>query len=148
MLDGMANADLTEEIVDILTNDNENAERLLQYLAEDCTWVINPGGMTFTGLPEIRKFISIAGAGSGGKKKQPVKATLDGWFAGGDKLCVEYHQPAPVGNSAIAHCNVYVLRDGKIVSIHEYVSSSFWLFNVTAQMMFKRVWKKTKRQMQ
>jgi hypothetical protein len=154
----MTNAELTKEIIDNLTNDSENPGRMVQHLTEDCTWTIDPGGLVFVGLPEIRKFIEIAMASRGGKKSQPTKVTLYRSFSEGDELRIEYGHAFSfggsvpglskiIGNASMKHLNIYTMRDGKISSVHEYASSSFWLLNVVARIMLKRIWKKTKRQM-
>jgi hypothetical protein len=153
----MTNAELTKEIIDILTNDSENPGRMLENLAEDCTWVINPGGMVYNGLPEIKKFVDVAMASRGGNKKQPTKVTVHDWFATDDRLCIEYGHAFSFGigipglakkasSTTMEHCNIYTMSNGKILSVHEYATSSFWWLNLASQMMLKRIWKKAKRQ--
>lgn len=154
----MTNAELTKEIIDNLTNDSENPHRMVQNLTEDCTWTIDPGGMAYVGLPEIRKFIDIAMASRGSKKNQPTKVTIYNWFSDGNQLCIEYGHVFSfaagvpglsklIGNTSMKHLNIYAMRDGKISSVHEYASSPFWWLNVAAQVLLKRIWKKTKNHM-
>jgi hypothetical protein len=154
----MTNEELAKEIIDILTNNSENPGRMVQHLAEDCTWAINPGDMMYRGLPEIKKFIDIAMASRSSKKNQPTKVAVHDWFVDNDHLCIEYGHTFSFGmgvpglakkasNSTMEHCNIYTMTNGKIVSIHEYASSSFWWLNLAAQIMLKRIWKKTKHQM-
>jgi len=153
----MTNKELAQEILDILTTDSEHPGRMLDLLADDCSWILQPGGTTYNGLPEIKKFIDVAMASRGNKKSGPTKVLVRSSFGDDTQLCIEYAHTFSFGlkipgvskkasGSMVEHCNIYQLRDGKISSVHEYTSSPFWWLNLATQLVLKRVWKRTMRQ--
>lgn len=131
------NEKLVKEMLDLVANDSENLERTMKYLANDCVWIMEPGGTRYQGSREIGAFVEIAMSGRTHDKKHRIKIT--NWFANEDNLCIEYTHGAKLTGKFTAgfnggiktgvsrYCITYHMRNGKIDIVHEYINAtSFW----------------------
>jgi ketosteroid isomerase-like protein len=55
-----ANEALIQEYLAIVANDSENLDRTMGLMADDCVWVMEPTGDTYSGKEELRAFIQTA----------------------------------------------------------------------------------------
>jgi hypothetical protein len=147
------NQETVRELVDVLSNDSENIGRLLPLLADDCVWVLYPGATRYEGLEAIRTFITVA-LELRGSGKPPAKILVHDRFGNDEQVCIEYAHTFSFGASVpllgksasateVQHCNTYRLRDGKIVAVHEYASSSLWWLNLAMHVVLRRVYRRT-----
>jgi hypothetical protein len=129
---------LIKEQLDIMFNDSENLERTMKLIADDCVWVMEPGGSEYHGYDEIRAFVETAM--SGRTHDAGHKLALLNWFADDENLCVEYTHGARFTGKSFAglrgsirtgvsrYCITWHYKDGKIDRVHEYIDgTSFWL---------------------
>lgn len=129
---------LIREQLDLMFNDSENLERTMKLIADDCIWVMEPGGSEYHGYAEIRAFVETAM--SGRTHDEGRKLELLNWFADDENLCVEYTHGARLTGKGFGglrgslktgvsrYCITYHYRDGKIDRVHEYINStSSWL---------------------
>jgi SnoaL-like domain len=129
---------LIKEQLDLMFNDSENLERTMKLIADDCVWVMEPGGSEYHGYDEIRAFVGIAM--SGRTHDEGHKLELLNWFADDENLCIEYTHGARFTGKSFAgirgsiktgvsrYCITWHFRDGKIDRVHEYINStSSWL---------------------
>ena len=127
-----------KELLDLMANDSENLERTMAMVAEDCVWVLEPGGSEYHGYNEVRSFVETAM--SGRAHDEAHKIALLNWFADEEDLCVEYtHGASLTGKSfgglrgsvqtgTLRYCITYHFSGGKIDRVHEYINSrSSWL---------------------
>ena len=122
----MENERLIQEYLDIAENDSENAERFAKLLSDDCTWVLSPPGITIMGGESVKKFCGFAMGAR--KHRGSVKAKISNWFVDGENFCVEYYHAAIITVLKVTVienvCLVCKMRNGKFISIHEYVDTS------------------------
>ena len=97
---GGANEALVKELLDLMVNDSENAERTMRLIADDCVWVMEPGGSEYHGSEEIRAFVQVATPGR--KHDAAHKVEVLNWFTDGEKLCVEYTHGARLTGKSFA----------------------------------------------
>jgi hypothetical protein len=135
--DEIDNSKLIEDLLDLMENDSENLERTMSYLADDCVWVMEPGGTEYHGKREIREFVDIA---MGGRiHDETHKTKITNWFASKENICVEYtHGVKSTGTFTVGlkigvktgisrYCITYHMRNGKFDRVHEYINAtSFW----------------------
>lgn len=159
MTNSSNNDAVIQRLLEIMTN-GENPDQMLQYLTDDCVWVLYPGGTEYRGMREITTFISTALASAGSRRKKKKKkpgsdVVITNWFANNDFLCLEYFHSLSFGGRLVRlfgggsgiimkHCNVYHMRDGKFDQVHEYAASSVWWLNLVAQMALGRIFRKTR----
>jgi ketosteroid isomerase-like protein len=134
------NTALVTEILDIITNDSENLERTLECFADDCVWVMEPGGTAYRGIKEIEAFIAIA---MSGRRHDTGEHWIEisNWFATDENLCVEYTHGAILTAKFTAglrgkikigvsrYCLTYHMSDGKFDRVHEYINATSWWLN-------------------
>lgn len=135
------NRELVKELLDLMENDSENLERTMSYLADDCVWVMEPGGTEYHGLREIRAFVGIAMSGRMHDRQHKEKTA--NWFADGDNLCVEYTHgarltgkftfglKAGIKTGISRYCITYHMRNGKFDRVHEYINATSFWYNLT-----------------
>ena len=129
---------LIREQLDLMFNDSENLERTMKLIADDCVWVMEPGGTEYHGYDEIRAFVGTAM--SGRTHDEGHKLELLNWFADDENLCVEYTHGArftgkyftgfrgSIKAGVSRYCITWHYHDGKIDRVHEYINStSSWL---------------------
>jgi len=129
---------LINEQLDLMFNDSENLERTMKLIADDCVWVMEPGGSEYHGHAEIRAFVETAM--SGRTHDEGHKLELLNWFADDENLCVEYTHGARLSGKAFGglrgslktgvsrYSITYHYLDGKIDRVHEYINStSSWI---------------------
>ncbi len=140
-------------LTEIMTR-GESPASVLRYLADDCTWSLEPGGTTYRGIDEISAFISVAVSMAASRDPKKAGVTITKSFADDDGFCLEYFHDFSfsiplvgwLGQSkplVMKHCNTYEVRDGKIASVHEYAGSSSWWLNLLAQLALGRVYART-----
>ena len=135
-----ANKALIKEMLDLVANDSENLERTMDYLTDDCIWIMEPGGTEYHGSRELRAFVGIAMSGRTHDKGEH-RIEITNWFAGDEDLCIEYTHGAKLTGKFTAgikgnlktgvsrYCITYHMRDGKIDRVHEYINATSWLFS-------------------
>ena len=95
----MTNEQLIDEMTNTLLHDSEHPEHVLEYLAKDCTWTLEPGGTEYHGLKEIETFISVAMAMRGKKQRTSgADVKLTSRFAHQNYFCLEYEHAFSFGN--------------------------------------------------
>lgn len=136
------NEQLAADLIDLMTHDSENLDRTLAMMADDCIWVMEPGGTEYYGKEEIQTFAGIAMSlrtHDNGENRMEVT----NHFISGDQLCLEYSH-GMVGTNFLTkllvtgfrgkirtgvtrYCMVYHIREGKFDSVHEYINTtSVW----------------------
>lgn len=136
---GNPNAFVVKELL-ALFDDSENLERTMKLIADDCVWVMEPGGSEYHGYDEIRAFVEVAM--SGRTHDEGHKMQVLNWFAdaGYENFCVEYTHGAKLTGKMTAgiraslktgvsrYCITYHMRDGAIDRVHEYINAtSSWI---------------------
>lgn len=58
-LSSQANQALVKEMLDIVANDSENLERTLQWITDNCVWVMEPGGTEYHGFEHVNAFVGV-----------------------------------------------------------------------------------------
>lgn len=155
----MTNQQLIDEIYDNLINDSDNPGRMLAHIDDACEWVLQPGEISYKGKREIATFIEVAMASRGKKQtSKPTKVKVGSHFSDqdGDHYCIEFGHAFSFGaklpgmgkkasKTIVQHCNIYVLKDGKIMSVHEYTSSRLLWLNMALQIVLKKMHSKVKK---
>ena len=142
---GGANEALVKELLDLMENDSENLERTMSLMADDCVWVMEPGGSEYHGLDEIRAFVETSMAGRTHDAAHKIEILNS--FTDGENLCVEYTHGARLTGKAFGgirgslktgvtrYCITYHMRDGKINRVHEYINATSALFSFLSPFM-------------
>ncbi len=86
-----ANEALIQEYLDIVANDSENLDRTMSLMADDCVWVMEPTGDTYSGREEIKAFVSTAMSGRIHENQYGIQ--ISNWFTNGEDLCIELSRP-------------------------------------------------------
>ena len=117
------NQKLITEYLDIAVNDSENTQRFLAILHENCQWSLMPPGIAIKGLENLRKFVGFA-MGSR-KHNDHSKVIIQNCFSDDDNFCVEYFHGALVMGIKVQEtvCLVCQIKDGKFISVNEYVDT-------------------------
>jgi SnoaL-like domain len=136
-----ANGAVIQELLDLMKNDSENLERTLKLLADDCVWVMEPGGTEYHGIAQIKTMAGIA-MNLRGHDEEDHRVEILNCFSNGLNFCIEYShgmvstEPVTgaitsglkggIRTGVLRYCMVYTIREGKIDQVHEYINSSSW----------------------
>lgn len=132
-----------------MAHDSENLDRTMRLLADDCVWVMEPTGDTYSGREEIQAFVAVAMSGRIHTGQYHIQ--IDHWFTDGEYLCIEYTHgaistgvytagiKAKVHPGTLRYCITYHMRDGKFDSAHEYIQGTTFLTNLAMPFMLKRM---------
>jgi ketosteroid isomerase-like protein len=144
-----ANEALIQEYLDIVANDSENLDRTMGLMADDCVWVMEPTGDTYSGREEIEAFVGTAM--SGRTHQGQYRIQISNWFTDGEYLCIEYTHGAMLTGVYSAgikarlkpgisrYCITFHMRDGKFDWAHEYIQGTTFLTNFAMPLMLKRM---------
>jgi len=144
-----ANEALIQDYLDIVANDSENLDRTMGLMADDCIWVMEPTGDTFSGREEIEAFVSTAMSGRIHENQYGIQ--ISNWFTNGVYLCIEYTHgailtgvysagiKAKVKKGTSRYCITYHMRDGKFDWAHEYIQGTTFLTHLAMPLVLKRL---------
>jgi uncharacterized protein YggL (DUF469 family) len=153
-----ANKALVEEWLNCVENDSENVRRVMGSIADDCVWVIEPGGFEYRGAEQIRAFVAVSMSGRRHDKGQH-RVNLTNWFADNENLCYEYTHGflltgryvhgirGSVRAGVLRYCITCHLRDGKFDRIHEYINSTSWWVAWAMQFFLAIIYRQAMRQL-
>jgi len=112
-------------VLGFLENMNSNPPAAFATLADSATWWL-PGNFALSGTHSKAEFAKI-GAQLAPKLETPIKLTVKGVTAEGDRVAVEAESYAKMKSGKIYN-NLYhflfVVRDGKIQSVKEYLDTT------------------------
>jgi len=140
-----------------MMNNSENAERTTMLIADDCVWVMEPGGSEYHGSEEIRPFVETAM--SGRRHDATHKVEVLNWFTDGENLCVEYTHGARLTGRSFAgmrgsvktgvarYCITYHIRDGRFDRVHEYINATSTLFSALSPLMLGSLHRQAERKL-
>jgi ketosteroid isomerase-like protein len=144
-----ANEKLIQEYLDVAAHDSENLDRTMGLMADDCVWVMEPTGDTYSGKEEIEAFVGTAMSGRTHKAQYSIQ--ISNWFTDGEYLCIEYTHgailtgmysagiKAKIKKGIARYCITYHMRDGKFDWAHEYIQGTTFLTNFAMPLMLKRM---------
>ena len=102
-----------------------DVEKTMEFLADDATWWIG-GSIPLSGTHSKDEFAKVL-AGVADACKGPITLTPKAFTAEGDRVAVETESYAELNNGRVYN-NLYhflfVLRDGKLVEVKEYLDPS------------------------
>jgi hypothetical protein len=151
-----ANKQLIAKMLYLITNESENSNQTIQCLTDDCVWIIHPGGIKYQGIGEIKAFVEAAIKGRSHDEQHKIQ--ILNWFAENESLCIEYTHGAKftgktftrgvkfdVDTGILQYCLTYRLCDGKFNEVHEYITSTSWLWNILLPLFLKNLYRKSKK---
>jgi ketosteroid isomerase-like protein len=144
-----ANEALIQEYLAIVANDSENLDRTMGLMTDDCVWVMEPTGDTYSGREEIKTFVGAAMSGRTHQGQYSIQ--ISNWFTDGEYLCIEYTHGAILTGVYTAgikaklkpgtsrYCITFHMRDGKFDRAHEYIQGTTFLTHLVMPLVLKRM---------
>jgi hypothetical protein len=118
------NKKLIQEFMDVFSEGD--ADKILSYLDDSATWWVAGTMEGVSGTKTKEEFAALLGGLSTETKTGAIKLTPKEWTAEGDRVAVETESYSELKNGRVYnnfYHFVFTVRDGKIMSVKEYLDT-------------------------